>query len=171
MIQTLFHCSAPGTPFADCLPTETEPGIFGHISGYCGVVEPQLRKALHFHCMIQLFGFSHPRDLFRDGAFVERFRRMWYYVASIVFRSTEGYAAYTHEHAAFEALQQEPLLPITPKQRGMIGKERADQSIHAQLAHAVCVRCLNRAVHRQSPNIMFRSSMAMVRLIAPTGRQ
>ena len=134
MIQTLFHCSAPGTPFADCLPTETEPGIFGHISGYCGVVEPQLRKALHFHCMIQLFGFSHPRDLFRDGAFVERFRRMWYYVASIVFRSTEGYAAYTHEHAAFEALQQEPLLPITPKQRGMIGKERADQSIHAQLA-------------------------------------
>ena len=84
--------------------------------------------------MIQLFGFSHPRDLFRDGAFVERFRRMWYYVASIVFRSTEGYAAYTHEHAAFEALQQEPLLPITPKQRGMIGKERADQSIHAQLA-------------------------------------
>ena len=133
VIKTLFHCSKPGTPFPDCLPTETEPGIFGHISGYLGVVEPQMRKALHIHMLIQLHGFAHPRDLFRDGAFMERFRRMWLYVASIVFRSTEAYADYTQQEEAFRALQREPLLPITSKQRGMIGRERADASIQAQL--------------------------------------
>ena len=94
VIATLFHCTKPGRPFADCLPTETEPGIFDHIAGYLGVVEPQLRKALHIHMLLQLLGFADPRDVFADGRFVERFRRMWLFVASICFRSTEAYAAH-----------------------------------------------------------------------------
>ena len=83
VIEELFHCAAPGHPYADGLPTKTEPGVFGHIAGYLGVVEPQLRKALHLHMLIQLHGFSHPRDLFTDGRFVARFREMWFFVASI----------------------------------------------------------------------------------------
>ena len=82
-----------------------------------------MRKALHLHMLIQLLGFSHPRDLFADGNFVERFRNMWYFVASICFRSTEAFAAYTAEPAASDALRHEALLPITPKQRGMLGKK------------------------------------------------
>ena len=132
-VRTLFHCTEPGTPFPDGVPSETEPGIFGYIAGYLGVVEPQMRKALHLHMLIQLHGFSHPRDLFADGHFVERFRNMWYFVASICFRSTEAFAAYTAEPAASDALRHEALLPITPKQRGMLGKKRADDSVCAQL--------------------------------------
>ena len=133
VVQTLFHCAPPGSPHPDGLPCETEPGIFGHIAGYLGVVEPQMRKALHIHMLIQLHGFAHPRDLFADGKFVERFKNMWYFVASICFRSTEAYAAYIGKPSAFDVLSQEPLLPITPKQRGMLGKERADDAIRAQL--------------------------------------
>ena len=133
VIQTLFHCSKPGRPFADCLPCRAEPGVFQHVAGYLGVVEPQMRKSLHLHMLIQLHGFAHPRDLFRDGRFRERFRSMWYFVASICFRSTEAFAAYTEEPGAWETLAEEALLPITPKQRGMIGKSRVTESVKAYL--------------------------------------
>lgn len=133
VIKTLFHCASPGQSYPDGLPTDAEPGILGHLAGYLGVVEPHMRKALHIHMLVQLRGFSHPRGLFADGAFVERFRTMWFFVASICFRSTEAFAHYTGGSEAFSALRQEPLLPITPKQRGMIGKERSDESIAAQL--------------------------------------
>ena len=124
VIRTLFHCTDPGQPYHDGLATESEPGIFGHVAGYLGVVEPQMRKALHIHMLIQLHGFSHPRDLFADGQFVERCRRMWYFVASICFQSTEAYAEYTKEGSAFQVLRQEPLLSVTQKQRSMIGEVR-----------------------------------------------
>ena len=58
------------------------------MAGYLGVVEPHTRKALHLHVLIQLHGFSDPRELFADARFAERFRNMWYFVASICFRST-----------------------------------------------------------------------------------
>ena len=58
---------------------------------------------------------------------------MWYFVASITFRSSEAYAAYTGEGSALEVLSTEPLLSITPKQRALIGKERTEDSIRAQL--------------------------------------
>ena len=60
VIQTLFHCVPPGHPYPEGLPTEAEPGIFGHVAGYLGVVEPQMRKALHIHMLIQLHGFRIP---------------------------------------------------------------------------------------------------------------
>ena len=46
------------------LPT---PGIFGHPAGFGGVVEPQMRKTLHIHLLVQLLGFMHPDDLFQNG--------------------------------------------------------------------------------------------------------
>ena len=133
VIRTLFHCAEPGSPFPDGVPSQAEPGIFGHVAGYLGVVEPQMRKAQHIHMLIQLLGFAHPNDLFADGEFVDRFRRLWYFIASICFRSTEAYATYTAEKSALETLQHEPLLHLTPKQRGMLGKDRAADSIRAQL--------------------------------------
>ena len=47
VIDSLYNCVKPGKPYADCLPCREEPGIFGMIAGYLGVVEPQMRKALH----------------------------------------------------------------------------------------------------------------------------
>ena len=108
--------------------------MYGHVSGYLGVVEPQMRKALHIHMLIQLLGFAHPADLFSDGRFADTFRRLWYFATSICFRSTEAFAAYTREDRAMETLQQEPLLPLAKKQRGMIGEARARESVSAQLA-------------------------------------
>ena len=105
-----FSCA--GQCFPDALPTKAEPGVYGHVSGYLGVVEPQMRKALHIHMLIQLLGFAHPADLFSDGRFADTFRRLWYFATSICFRSTEAFAAYTREDRAMETLQQEPLLPL-----------------------------------------------------------
>ena len=60
VIEERFHCTRPFRPCSDGLPTKTTPGIYGHIAGYLGVVEPQLRKALHINMLIQLHGFFHP---------------------------------------------------------------------------------------------------------------
>ena len=66
VIRTLFHCrDSPGAALDGIAAHET-PGIFGHVRAYMGVVEPQMRKALHVHMLVQLLGFSHPEDLFRD---------------------------------------------------------------------------------------------------------
>ena len=83
--------------------------------------------------LIQLHGFSDPRELFADARFAERFRNMWYFAASICFRGTESYADYMAMDSAFEAMQREPLLPLTPKQRGMIGSDSAEESLQAQI--------------------------------------
>ena len=108
-------------------------GTVRECKGGPGVVEPQMRKALHIHMLIQLLGFSHPQDLFGNSVLPDIFRRLWYFVASISFRSTEAFAAYLQEDAAMVALAQQPLLPLTKKQRGMIGEERARESERAQL--------------------------------------
>ena len=76
-------------------------------------------------------GFSHPEDLFRDDLLPNTFRRLWYFVASICFRSTEAYAHDIGEPSAMGALQKEPLLSITPNQRGMFGKERTEECMRA----------------------------------------
>ena len=112
-----------------------------------------MRKALHIHMLIQLHGFSHPKDLF-GSHFVDMFRKVWYFVASISFRSSEGFAAYTGERAALEALRNAPIVPITPKQRGLLGEERTRQASEAQL-HA---RGLTeqRAPKAQRPAVKFQ---------------
>ena len=49
------------------------------------------------------------------------------------FRSSEAFADYLTTPSAMDALRQEPLLHLTQKQRGMIGEERANQAMRAQL--------------------------------------
>ena len=84
--------------------------------------------------LIQLLGFSHPQDVFQTNIIPDTFRRLWYFVASISFRSTEGYANYLHTDAAMEELRSQPLLPMTPKQRGMVGDDRVRETQKAQLS-------------------------------------
>ena len=81
------------------------PGVFGHIRGYLGVVEPQMRKALHLHMLIQLVGFAHPKDLLHSGVLQDTFKRLWYFVASIYFRSSEGFASQLQEPSATQRLR------------------------------------------------------------------
>ena len=83
--------------------------------------------------LVQLLGFSHPEDLFRNDLLPDVFRRLWYYVASICFRSTEAFANHLSVPAALSALRREPLLHLMQKQHGMIGEERAQQTMRAQL--------------------------------------
>ena len=131
-IEALFNCVPPGKTYPDGLPSHTEPGVFGHVAAYLGVVEPQMRKALHIHMLIQLLGFAHPEDIFGSGRLQDVFRRFWYFAASICFRSSEAFGVYMHEATAQAVLAQEPLLPITKKQRDMIGQAQAQASIAAQ---------------------------------------
>ncbi len=133
VVRTLFNCCDPKAAPLDSIPARETPGLFGYVRGYLGIVEPQMRKALRMHMLVQLLGFSHPRDIFRGDALPEVFRRVWYFVASISFRSTEGFARYLHEDAAFDKLAELPLLPLTPKQRGMIGETRIKECYAAQL--------------------------------------
>ena len=133
VIRTLFNCNDRAGSSMDSIAAHETPGIFGHVRAFLGVVEPQMRKALHLHMLIQLVGFSHPEDLFKDNIVPDLFKRLWYFVASISFRSTEAFADYLHVEEAVQALQAEPLLPLTKKQRGMIGAERTQESMRAQL--------------------------------------
>ena len=49
VIRTLFNCDdAPGG-VCDSIAARETLGIFGHVRAYLGVVEPQMRKALHMH--------------------------------------------------------------------------------------------------------------------------
>ena len=117
----------------DNLPVKATPGIFGNIRAYFGVVEPQMRKALHLHMLIQLLGFAHPQDIFGSDLLPDTFRRLWFFIASICFRSTEGFASYLNAEDGMKVLADIPLLPLTKKQRGMIGEVRVRESYEAQL--------------------------------------
>lgn len=137
-IELLFNCAPPAnvkpeSQHADGFPCRCEPGILNYIAGYLGIVEPQMRWTEHLHMLIQLLGFSHPRDFFQGGQFIETFRAVWSFVASIIFESQEAFAAYLGTTSAMESLQQSVLVEITPKQGDMIGADRAAASINAQV--------------------------------------
>ena len=108
--------------------------MFGHVRAYLGVVEEQMRKALHIHMLVQLVGFAHPDDLFKNDRLASTFRRLWYYVASVTFRSTEAFVHYLDTPAAAAALATLPLLPLTKSQRERIGSARCAESNDAQTA-------------------------------------
>ena len=133
VIRTLFNCQDVPGGSVDNIAAKECPGIFGHVRAYFGVVEPQMRKALHTHMLIYLLGFSHPETLFGSGVLPDVFRRLWYFVASVSFRSTEAFASHLQEPVAMERMQQLPLLPLTQKQRGMIGEARTHSALRAQL--------------------------------------
>ena len=133
VISELFNCADEPGLHADNIPARGVPGVFGHVRAYLGAVEPQMRKALHIHMLVQLLGFAHPDDLLSRGTLAETFKRVWYFVASICFRSTEAFANYLSSNSAMEELQQLPLLPLSQKQRGMVGEERIRATVTAQL--------------------------------------
>ena len=115
VIRTLFNCEdGPGTA-ADGIPAHAESGVFGHVRASFGVVEPQMRKALHVHMLVQRLGFGHPQDLSGTDVLPDTFRRLWYFVASICFRSTEAFAHYLADDAAMDKLASLPLLPLSKK--------------------------------------------------------
>ena len=117
----------------DTVPARLESGIFGGIAGYLGVVEPQLRKMLHLHMLVQLLGFAHPDDIFKRGNLKDMIKRVWSFVSSICFRSSEAFARYLSEDSAVDALKCAPLMPLSEKQRCMIGPQRTQESYRAQL--------------------------------------
>ena len=134
VLRALFNCGDSPGAAPDSVAARETPGIFGHVRAYLGIVEPQMRKALHIHMLVQLLGFSHPEDLFSEDVLPKVFRDLWYFVASISFRSTEGFAHYLHTDSGMDTLRKEPLLPLTKKQRGMIGVVRTDETVRAQLS-------------------------------------
>ncbi len=133
VIRTLFNCAYTPGVHQDNVAAHELPGIFGYVRAYFGVVEPQMRKALHVRMIVQLLGFSHHRDIIGRDMPPDTFRRLWYFVASISFRSTEAFADYLKDPAAIAALAQLPLLHLTNKQRGMIGAQRVNESYDAQV--------------------------------------
>jgi hypothetical protein len=133
VIRLLFNCAGKPGENADNIAANDVPGVCGYVRAYFGVVEPQKRKALHIHMLVQLLGFSHPQDLLRDDLLPDIFRRVWYFVASICFRSTEAFAQYLETPSAMDALRKAPLLPLTAKQRGMLGESRVRSAVQAQL--------------------------------------
>ena len=57
VLRTLFNCrDVPGRALDGIAAHET-PGIFGYVRSYMGVVEPQLRKALHVHALVHFLEF------------------------------------------------------------------------------------------------------------------
>jgi hypothetical protein len=51
--------------------------MLAYILGYFGGVEPQMRFTEHLHMLVQVMGYSHPRDFFRGRRFVDAFRTAW----------------------------------------------------------------------------------------------
>ena len=102
VIRLLFNCAATPGENADNIAACELPGVFGYVRAYFGVVEPQKRKTLHTHMLVHLLGFAHPQDLMHDDVLPDIFRRVWYFVASISFRSTEAFANYLHHPSAMD---------------------------------------------------------------------
>ena len=116
----------------DGIPARCEEGLLGHISAYMGIVEPQMRLTEHIHMLVHVLGFSSPRQLFDSGGFVNMFRRVWSYFASVCFTSQEAFAVHLRCPEAMGALREAPLMPVTRKQRHALGEHRAEACLRAQ---------------------------------------
>ena len=138
-IKYLFNCCSPATGktkrkcFPDGFPCKCEPGMISFVKGYLGIVEPQMRFTEHVHMLVQVMGFSGPRDFFRGQNFADSFRRVWAFVASITFRSLEGVARYLGTGAACAELQRLPLMRLAKSQQASLGPARVEETEQAQL--------------------------------------
>ena len=43
----------PDKQHVDTMPCKPEPGILGYVSGYMGIVEPQMRLTEHLHMLVR----------------------------------------------------------------------------------------------------------------------
>ena len=68
VLRLLFNCAAEPGKNPDNIVANEVPGVFGYVRAYFGVVEPQKRKTLHIHMLVQLLGFAYPSDILRDDA-------------------------------------------------------------------------------------------------------
>jgi len=116
----------------DGIAARCEPGLVGHLMAYLGIVEPQMRLTEHIHMLLQVLGFTNPRQLFPSGNFRDLFRRVWSYFASVCFTSQESFAVHLGSPEAMTALREAPLMPVTRKQRSAMGEVRADECLQAQ---------------------------------------
>ena len=136
IIRYLFGCSfSPKDLSADGVAGAEPEGCFGVTSCWAAVVEPQMRKSLHLHGLTNLIGFRTPerlRQKFENG-FDETVKKLWLWVASIHFESIEAFADACDVESATAELQKAPLIPITRKQKLLVGKDRARTSMLAQL--------------------------------------
>ena len=121
------------------------------------------------HMLVQLLGVARPCDLLREDVQLDVFRRMWYFVASICFRSTEAYARYLHHPEAMESVRREPLLPLTAKQRGMIGESRVSASVRAQLLARELSSVPDITDYAKTVNFSLRACMRTQRLMQALG--
>ena len=136
VITVLLNCTIdPKKLHPDGVASGDMPGVFDYISSICGVVEPQMRRALHLHALISSLGFSTPEDLRSKltADFDAVVLRMWKWITSVQFTSPEAYAVYLNEDSAMQALKTAPLVPFTEKQVNMIGPKRVLESTRAQL--------------------------------------
>ena len=83
VIRLLFNCADKPGMHVDNIAANEVPGVFGYVRAYFGVVEPQKRKTLHIHMLVQLLGFSHPQELWGGDVLPDVLRRARYFVASI----------------------------------------------------------------------------------------
>ena len=87
-LTALFNVAEPANlkpqrQHVDGIPARCEPGLLGYVAGYLGIVEPQMRLTEHLHMLVQILGFTSPRQLFANGTFQDTFRRVWSYFASV----------------------------------------------------------------------------------------
>ena len=136
VITALLNCTIdPKKLHPDGIASGDLPGVLDHLSSFCGVVEPQMRKALHLHALLSALGFSTPEDLrsMFTADFDAAVKKLWKYIASLQFTSPEAYAVFLNEESAMQALRIAPLVPYGKKQLDMIGPKRALDSNRAQL--------------------------------------
>ena len=121
-IEQILGCScSDAIPHPDGLPSNGH-GPFGAVSGYYGIVEPQLRGSLHLHLLLHLYGFTTAKALlqrFRD-ALPELTRRLVAWASSVASTSFEAIPrvlALPDPLSSLAALQP---LPITASQRPLL---------------------------------------------------
>ena len=107
---------APKKRHLDGVAADVVPGIYGHISGATAVAEPQLRKALHLHALLQAVGYDDPAQLFDTDDFERMFARVWRFNASSYFCAPEAFALFCGTRAAETAMSETPAVAFTAKQ-------------------------------------------------------
>ena len=112
----------------DLIASKNEPGIWQHIAAYFGVIESTKTMREHLHMLVHLLGFARPEDLFKNRRFLDEFRRIWTFIAGVCFHSQEAFARQCGTDGAMDALRSSPLLPVTKRQRELLG-DRAETCV------------------------------------------
>jgi len=117
--------AAPSDLHPDGFACQLNPGVAGFLSWYMGVVEPQLRKALHLHALLGVVGCRDLEKLLLGSDIATTFVSVWQYVASVCFRSPEAFAAHCQSDAALEQLSKEELIPLSEAQKESVAPQYA----------------------------------------------